>query len=214
MARPPLPCPYPSQLLLPHLSCSVTYDRTWTGWLCHSPASRRRPRYHSAAACTLKRCASQWLERPRLLNQPILPPQNTGTTRNTPPIALTASPPPITVAAYDAWSPAAGAADQPTLCRPGCRSKSAGSSSWVGWAMEGENPGLRRVLGPIGGRERSPGASGSRGPLVSHIARIVPVTMVVSGNAPECSQHHFCSIAIYSSPKIDQFCALPKTSLP
>ena len=51
----------------------------------------------SAAACTLKRCAGPRLERPRLLNQPILPPQNTGTSRNTPPIALTPSLPPITV---------------------------------------------------------------------------------------------------------------------
>ena len=91
MPRPPLPCPYPCAWPLAHNHRDTPRDRSLAGRPCHPHALRRRHGYHSAAAWAVRRGARQWLERSNLLIQPILTPENAGTTSHAPCTALTLS---------------------------------------------------------------------------------------------------------------------------
>ena len=141
-SRPPLlhPYPYPQPLL--HNHRLNDRDRAWTGRPCHPHALRRRHTNHCAAARVMAVGARPWLERRRLILQPIQPPQTLGTMPNTLYLALTLE---ILHVSLRTWTGLASAADadgRTTFCRPAAREKAAGSSAQLRRSMQAE----RRTL--------------------------------------------------------------------
>ena len=75
--------------------------------------------------------------------------------------------------------------------------------------MQAERCTLLGVLGRLGTRERSFRACAPEGGCSPYLTRVVLVTMSVSWNGPECSQHHLRYMAIEPSPIIKNIYAPP-----
>ena len=134
----PYPCP---QHETPH-DHDTPHDRTWTGCPSHPRALCVRRTNHSAAARVMAVGARPWLERRRLILQPIQPPQTLGTMPNTPYLALTLE---LLHVSLRTWTGVASAADadgRTTFCRPAAREKAAASSAQLRRPMQGK----RRTL--------------------------------------------------------------------
>ena len=125
---PSLLHPYPcAQHETPHDS-HTPHDRTWTGCPCHPHALRRGHTNHCAAARVMAVGARPWLERRRLILQPIQPPPTLGTMPNTPYLALTLELLHVSLRTWTGLALAADADGRTTFCRPAAREKAAGSA--------------------------------------------------------------------------------------
>ena len=135
-SRPPLlhPYPYPQPLL--HNHRLNDRDRAWTGRPCHPHALRRRHGYHSAAAWAVRRGARPWLERRRLILQPIQPPPTLGTMPNTPYLALTLELLHVSLRTWTGVALAADAIQRTTLNRRADREKAAATSAQLRRPMQ------------------------------------------------------------------------------
>ena len=127
------------------------------------------------------RGARQWFELSKLLIQPILAPQNTGTTSFALYIALTLPMPCIAVRSRMALALAADADSQTTFYLIAAREKAAPSSAQLRRSMQAERCTLLGVLGRLGTRERSFRAC-VPGEGVSVLCTCQLVTMTVSDN--------------------------------
>ena len=87
---------------------------------------------HAAAAWTVATGARQWFELPNLLIQPILPPENTGTTSHAPYTALTLSLAHVALRRLMLLALAADADGWTSLRRKEAREKAAASTSQLG----------------------------------------------------------------------------------
>ena len=125
---PPAARPLPYTPLLPHLSRSAPHDRTLDRYHCQLCASGVGARDHPAAAWAMAEGSGQWLERRRLIIQPILPPQTTGTTCHDPYLALAHHLPHAAPSRLSTTMSSRGAAALRTLSLPVARSKPAVSS--------------------------------------------------------------------------------------
>ena len=128
-ARPPLLNPYPCPQ--PLLNNHRLNDRepAWTGCPCHPRALCVRHTNHSAAARAMAVGARPWLERRRLILQPIQPPPTLGTMPNTPYLALTLELLHVSLRTWTGLALAADADGRTTFCRPAAREKAAASSA-------------------------------------------------------------------------------------
>ena len=194
--RPPLPCPYPCAWPLAHNHRATPRDRSLAGRPCHPHALRRRHGYHSAAAWAVRRGARQWLERSNLLIQPILTPENAGTTSHAPCTALTLSLAHVAVRRRMPLALAADADGRTTFSRPGCRSNSPASSSQLRRPIVRETRGRAGPPSRLGRVERSFGACAPRGWVVSYFGWLVCGLVCDSEHAVWCAQHLLGSIRI------------------
>jgi hypothetical protein len=128
------------------------------------------------------RGARQWFELSKLLIQPILAPQNTGTTSFALYIALTLPMPCIAVRSRMALALAADADGQTTFYSRAAQEKAAPLSAQLRRWMLRKNRTRLGVLGPLGALERSICACGPRGGWYQYLARVVLMTMMASGN--------------------------------
>ena len=99
--------------------------------------------------------ARPWLERRRLILQPIQPPPTLGTMPNTPYLALTLELLHVSLPTRTGLASAADADSQTTFCRPEARGKAAGSSAQLRRWMLRKSRTRLGVLGPLGALERS-----------------------------------------------------------
>ena len=128
----PYPCP---QHQTPH-DLRTPRDRAWTGSPCHPRALCVRHTNHCAAARVMAVGARPWLERRRLILQPIQPPPTLGTMPNTPYLALTLELLHVSLRTWTGLALAADADGQTTFCRPAARENAAPSSAQLGRPMQ------------------------------------------------------------------------------
>ena len=128
--------------------------------------------------------ARPWLERRRLILQPIQPPPTLGTMPNTPYLALTLELLHVSLRTRTGLALAADADGQTTFYLRAAQKKTAASSAQLRRPAQAENRTHLGVLGPLGTREPSILALGPEGWLVSDLRPVVPVTPMVSDNDP------------------------------
>ena len=167
-SRPPLPSHAPCPYLLPYLSSRPPRVPALTGRLSHPRALGGCGRDHSAAAWAMARGAEPWLERRRLILQPIQPPQNTGTTCHDPHLAPAHYLPHACPSRLWSTMSSRRAAALSSLSLPAACSKSAASSSWSGRPILRERRAHARPPSRLGRVERSFGACAPRGWVVSY----------------------------------------------
>ena len=167
-SRPPLPSHAPCPYLLPYLSSRPPRVPAFTGRPSHPRVFGECRRDHSAAAWAMARGAEPWLERRRLILQPIQPPPTLGTTCHVPHVALTLSLAHVAVRRPEARARGGVAAAAETRGWPGCRSNMAASSSWPGRPMQAERRGRAGPQSRLGRCDGSFGACAPRGWVVSY----------------------------------------------